>query len=159
MATPSMSENGRNARTFRRTPGSLRLLAGFGLLWFLFAIPFVTDAGVNFLAWMLLFYSGAFLGLLWLGITIHWLHALVWRQPERTLGALLCSLCVPLLGCMAVYLGTSEWPLRLRLAMSEPWMLEYVTREETAPERFDNHGVRLVGTFLVRTTWHRDGMV
>src|SRR4051812_21707989 len=83
-------------------------------MWFIIALPQVTDAGVDFLVGTALFFSGPAIGLTWV------VYSVVFPTVFREKRWWWLWWTVPAAGLLPVVLSVSGWGLAARVALSEP---------------------------------------
>jgi hypothetical protein len=115
---------------------------GSAWVWFLVALPHLTDAGWNPFWFLLLAGSGLVIGLVWVG------HSLSLPAVFRMRRTRWAWLSVPLVGVLSVALQYNLNGLRLRVWLSEP-QLRAFAEEARQSERYDT---RTIWVGLVEVT-------
>jgi hypothetical protein len=131
-------------------PMALRLFVVLAWLWFLLAIPFVTDAACRFDAFLLLAWSGGLIGFVWLVVTL--VYPALLKRPTR-----LRWLSVPLAGLLVVVLMVTGWGLLVRVFLCEGSLQDSVANVPANSEA--DWSPRRVGLFWVEDVKEYDGGV
>jgi hypothetical protein len=128
---------------------SVRMLVGLAWLWFLAAMVFLTDPGCDFRVFLLVGFSGFFIGIMWLVMTILNRSLIFGTVPKRWLS-------VPLAGILAQLFLVTDWGITLRVRSCEGQLNSYVA---SVPAGTDDQTPRWIGLFRIEETVEHDGAV
>lgn len=125
----------------RKPPGGIRVLGVLAGLWFLIAIPSVTDTGTGFIVVFLLL-AGMLLGWVWCHV-VHCSFSSIQTRADH-----LWALSAPGAGLLAILLAVSAIGLQVRVALCRPFLERYVATVP-AGTNASLHPSHFVGTFWV----------
>lgn len=128
------------------------LLALMAWLWFLAALPFLTDAACQI-------FVAAILAILWMILAFTWLCGLFMaRSLLRSSSAWKWWLSAGLAGLLGLLMAFTDVGFIARVALSDRALSAYVAAVPAGTEN-TTHSPRLVGLFLVDGTQESDGVV
>ncbi len=124
----------------------VRVIVLSGWIWFLAALPEVTDAAMSILWWMVLLFSGVLIGLAWV------VYSCAYYVAFRALFIRWWWLSVPALGFLAIALATTHRDLAVRVWLCDSTMTEYAEEARRDPESVRGVFGRRIGLFNVSHT-------
>ena len=140
---------GWESRWYKPAWGTLSTFYLASLAWLLLSLPYLTDAGVDFYAWLIIAGGFVVIGGGWTLFFV--LRLLTLRAPSAWW-------LVPPLALAAGYaIGTTDAGLALRLALCEPRLRAYA--EAVPPGDAVAHEPERVGLFSVDEAWEHEGAV
>jgi hypothetical protein len=115
------------------------------------AIPFLTDAAIDLIAFFVLGAADFFLAVTWMMITFLTRVPLRYRVHDWSWLSFLVA------GYLGLVLATTNWGFAVRVALSEAALREYIAQVPAGAEEW--HEARKIGLFNVRKTSEQAGAV